>query len=112
MSAALVKAHGGSKDIVSAQRGEGIVLSGIIKDTKVNSPKDVKEKHLDVLISRTTGIPREKPIMDGILTSTTPRDMEKVPDLQKNHEKNKTVSKMAAGVPYAGPKSGYGKAGK
>ena len=110
MSSAMVKSHGGSKDIVSAQRGEGIVLGGIIKDTMAGVPKDVHMKSLDRLISKTTGVPRERPIMEGVLESTIPEHMKAVPELQKVHEHSKTVSKMASGVPYAGPKSGYGMA--
>ena len=106
MSASMVKAHGGSKDIVSAQRGEAIVLGGIIKDTKIHSPKDVKEKHLDALISKTTGIPREKPIMSGIIDSTIPKHMKDVPELQKVPAKDvgKTQAKRMGQVPYSGPK--------
>lgn len=100
----MVKAHGGSKDMVSAQKGESIVLGGILKDTMMNTPRDVKEKHLDRLISQTTGLPREKPIMEGVIDSTIPKHMKDVPELHKlaHHEVGKTHSKRMGQVPYAG----------
>ena len=104
MSSSIVKAHGGSKDIISAQRGEGIVLGGIITDTMANSPKQVKEAHLDRLITQTTGIPREKPVMEGVLESTIPEHMKIVPEYHKvaKHEIGKTQAKRMGQVPYAG----------
>lgn len=106
MSSALVKAHGGSRDIVSTQKGESIVLGGIIGDTKRNSPKDIKEKHLDSLISRTTGVSSEKPIMDGVLQTTVPKSMKDVPELKKVDKKEvgKTQPKRKGQIPYNGPK--------
>jgi len=112
MSASLVRAHGGSKDLVSTQRGGGLVLGGIIKDTMVNSPKAVHMRSLEKLVANTTGIPRERPIMEGVIASTIPSHMKDVPELHPNHEKNETDSKMAVGGTYAGKKSGYGEAGK
>lgn len=105
----MIRAHGGSKDIVSAQRGEGIVLSGILHDTTMNSPKAAHMKSLEKLVAQTTGVPRERPIMEGVIASTVPAHMRDVPELQPVHEKNMTVSKMAVGGTYAGAKSGYGK---
>jgi len=112
MSSAMIRAHGGSKDIVSTQRGGGLILSGILRDTMVNSPKAVHMKSLENLVSQTTGIPREKPLMEGVLASTVPAHMRDVPELHPVHEKDKTASKMAVGGTYAGPKSGYGKGKK
>lgn len=112
MSAAMVKAHGGSKSIVSTQRKGGLILSGILKDTMENSPKAVHLKSLESLLSNTTGVPREKPLMEGVIASTIPEHMKDVPELHPVHEKDMTASKMAAGVPYAGMKSGYGAAEK
>jgi len=108
----MVRAHGGSKDIVSSQRGGGIILGGILKDTTMNSPKAAHMKSLEKLIGNTTGIPRERPIMDGVIAATVPSHMRDVPELMPNHEKDATASKMAAGVPYQGDKSGYGMAQK
>ena len=114
MSAAMIRAHGGSKDIVDTQRGGGVVLSGIIKDTMANSPKAVHMKSLEKLLSQTTGVPRERPIMDGVIASTIPAHMKDVPELHPvpKHEVGKTDSKMAVGGTYAGKKSGYGMGGE
>ena len=111
MSAAMVMAHGGSKNIVSTQRKGSLVLSGILHDTTMNSPKAAHMKSLENLVAQTTGIPRERPIMEGVIASTVPAHMRDVPELHPVHEQDKTASKMAAGVPYAGDKSGYGMAG-
>ena len=112
MSAAMVRAHGGSKDIVSTQRKGGVILSGILHDTTTNSPKAVHMRSLEKLVAQTTGIPREKPIMDGVLTATVPAGRRDTPELMPNHEKNATASKMAVGASYPGDKSGYGRAQK
>lgn len=106
----MVRAHGGSKDVVSSARGGGVVLAGILKDTTMNSPRAVHMKSLEKLIGQTTGVPREKPIMDGVIASTVPSGMRDMPELMPNHEKNMTDSKMAVGGTYAGMKSGYGMA--
>jgi len=108
----MVKAHGGSANIVSTQRKGGLLLSGIVHDTMANSPQAVHMRSLENLVAQTTGIPREKPIMDGVIASTVPAHMKDVPELHPVHEKDASASKMAAGVPYAGPKSGYGKGKK
>lgn len=110
MSSAMVRAHGGSKDIVSSARGGGIVLSGILHDTTMNSPKVVHMKSLENLVAQTTGIPRERPIMEGVIAATVPAHMKATPELMPMHEKDATASKMASGVPYVGKKSGYGMA--
>ena len=110
MSAAMVRAHGGSKDIVSTQRGGGLVLGGILKDTTINSPKVVHMRSLEHLVAQTTGIPRERPIMEGVIASTVPTHMRDVPELHPVHDVGKTDSKMAVGTTYSGDKSGYGEA--
>lgn len=112
MSASMVRAHGGSKDIVSTQRGGGLVLTGILKDTMVNAPQAVHMKSLEKLVSQTTGVPRERPLMEGVIASTVPAHMRDVPELRPVHEKDATASKMAVGATYAGKKSGYGAAEK
>lgn len=106
----MVRAHGGSKDIVSTQRKGGLVLSGIVRDTMANSPKAIHMKSLENMVAQTTGMPRERPLMDGVIAATVPAHMKDVPELHPNHEKDKSASKMGVGVPYAGRKSGYGKA--
>lgn len=106
----MIRSHGGSRDIVSTQRGGGLILSGIITDTMVNSPKAVHMKSLANLVSNTTGMDRGTPVMEGVIKSTVPSRMRDVPELhpvpapQRGH----TDSKMAVGGTYAGPKSGYG----
>ena len=104
MSSAMVKAHGGSKNIVSAQRGEGIVLGGIIEKTTTGVPKDVHMRGLSRLISQTTGVPREKPIMEGVIASTIPEHMKDTPEIHKvpKSEVGKTKPKREGQVPYAG----------
>lgn len=108
----MIRAHGGSKDVVSSARGGGVVLGGILKDTMMNSPKAVHMKSLEKLVANTTGVLREKPIMDGVIAATVPSSMKDTPELQPNHDMNKSDSKMAVGGSYAGPKSGYGMAEK
>ena len=106
MSAAMVKAHGGSKNIVSAQKGEAIVLGGIVTNTTGDMPHDVHMRGLDRLISQTTGIPREMPIMEGVIASTVPSHMKATPEYHKvpKHEQGKTHAARMGQVPYAGPK--------
>lgn len=105
-------AHGGPRSMVSTQRKGSLVLSHIIKDTMVGSPKAVHMRGMDGLISQTTGIPRERPIMEGVIASTVPAHMKDVPELMPVHESDKTASKMASGATFSGPKSGYGKGGR
>ena len=106
MSSSMVKAHGGSKNIVSAQRGEAIVLGGIVTNTMVNTPKDVHMRGLDRLVSNTTGIPRNEPVMEGVIASTVPAHMKDTPEYHKvpAHEQGKTKAMRMGQVPYAGPK--------
>jgi hypothetical protein len=108
----MVRAHGGSKDLISTQRGGGLVLGGILRDTTMNSPKVVHMRSLEHLVAQTTGIPRERPVMEGVIASTVPTHMRDVPELHPVHEMNKTDSKMAVGGTYSGEKSGYGAAEK
>ena len=110
----MVKAHGGSKNMVTMQKGGGMVLGGLVHDTKANTPKMAHMRGLDRLVAQTTGIPREEPIMEGVIASTIPAHMKAVPEIHKvpAREVGKTQSKMGVGVPYAGPKSGYGRAKK
>ena len=106
MSSAMVKAHGGSKAIQSVEGGGSLMKSGIITNTMANSPKDVHMKELSRVIANTTGVPREKPIMEGVLASTIPEHMKSVPEYHKvpAHEVGKTKAKRMGQVAYAGPK--------
>jgi hypothetical protein len=104
MSSAIVKAHGGSKDLIG-QKGEISHLGMFVTDTMVGKHRDVAEKHLDSLIARTTGIPREKPIMEGVLSDTKRgvKDTD-VPELHKVHKVSKTQPKRYGQVAFNGPK--------
>ena len=102
----MVKAHGGSKNIVSVQKGEALVLGGIVQNTTGNMPHDVHMKGLDRLVSQTTGIPRKEVVMEGVLKSTVPSHMSAVAELHKvpAKEVGKTKPKREGQVPYSGPK--------
>jgi len=106
MSAAMVKAHGGSKNFVSAQKGEALMLGGIVSKTTTGVPQDVHMRGLSRLISQTTGIPRKEPVMEGVLESTIPEHMRPVPEYHAvpKHEQGKTKAMRMGQVPYAGPK--------
>ena len=108
MSANMIRSHGGSRDIVSTQRKGGLVLSGIVTDTMVNSPRAVHMKSLENLVANTTGVDRGRPVMEGVIASTVPARMRSTPELMPAHSVDATASKMAVGRSYAGPKSGYG----
>lgn len=104
MSSAIVKAHGGSKDLIG-QKGQITHLGMFVSDTMAGKRRDVAEKHLDSLISNTTGVPREKPIMEGVLTDTKQGVKDKdVPELHKVHRVGKTQPKRMGQVAYAGSK--------
>jgi len=107
----MIRAHGGSKSITSVEGGGSLVLGGLITRTTKGTQEDVHMKQLDRLIQNTTGMIGGEPVMDGVIASTIPSSMRAVPELHKvpAREIGKTNSKMAAGIPYAGPKSGYGK---
>ena len=101
-----MKAHGGPKSMVSMQKGGGLVLGGLVMDTTANTPKMAHMKGLDRLVAQTTGIPREEPIMEGVIASTIPEHMKVVPEIHKvpAREVGKTKAKRMGQVPYAGPK--------
>lgn len=104
MSSALVKAHGGSKMLQSAEGGGSLTLGGILHKTTANTPKDAHMKDLSRLVANTTGVPREKPIMAGVIASTIPTHMKAVPEYHKvpAHDVGKTKAKRMGQVPYAG----------
>jgi hypothetical protein len=104
MSASIVRAHGGVKNI-TGQKGE-VMNSGLfITNTMVGKSMPIHEKYLPGLISQTTGIPRERPIMAGVLDDTKQGVRSKdVPELHKVHHVGKTHPQRYGQVPYAGPK--------
>jgi hypothetical protein len=106
MSSSLVKAHGGSKTLQSVEGGGSLVLGGLVMKTTKNAPEDVHMKGLSRLVANTTGIPREKPMMDGVIASTIPTGMKVVPEYHKvpASEVGKTKAKRMGQVPFQGPK--------
>lgn len=100
----MVKAHGGNKNFVSVQKGEALVLGGIVQNTTGKVPKDVHMKGLDRLVSQTTGVPRGEVVMDGVMKSTVPSHMKSVAELHKvpSKEVGKTQTKRMGQVAYAG----------
>lgn len=102
----MVKAHGGSKSMVSVQKGEAIVLGGLVSKTTTGEPKAVHMRGLDRLVSQTTGIPKREPVMEGVISSTIPAHMKDVPELHKvaSGEVGKTKAKRLGQIPYQGPK--------
>lgn len=106
MSSSLVKAHGGSKSLQSVEGGGSLVLGGLVMKTTKNTPDDVHMKGLSRLVANTTGIPREKPMMDGVIASTIPTGMKTVPEYHKvpASEVGKTKAKRMGQVPFQGPK--------
>ena len=97
MSSSLITAH--------TDKG-GSVMSGIITNTMAGAQKDIKEKHLDRLVTETTGVPMGRMPMDGVITSTVPTGMKSIPEHPKvpDREVGKTKSKRMGQVPYNGPK--------
>jgi len=104
MSSKLVKAHGGSRMLQSVEGGGSLTLGGIVQRTTKNTPQDVHMRDLSRLISNTTGVPKEKPIMSGVITSTIPMHMKVVPEYHKvpSADIGKTKAKRMGQVPFAG----------
>lgn len=77
----------------------------IVRDTMMNAPRDVKEKHLAGLVAKTTGLPMGSGLMMGVLENTTGKRRD-VPELHKvpKAEVGKTETKRMGQVPYGGPK--------
>lgn len=90
---------------MKAAKGEGVHIGGLIHNTKAGIDVDVKMKHLDRLVSQTTGNPREKPVMSGVLTRTVNGGPD-VPELHKVAKGivGKTQPKTMGQVPFQGPK--------
>lgn len=104
MSSKLVKAHGGSRVLQSPEGGGSLTLGGLVMKTTKNAPEDVHMKQLSRLVANTTGIPREKPVMAGVIASTIPTHMKSVPEYHKvpSADIGKTKTKRMGQVPYAG----------
>ena len=84
----------------------GTMREPIIHDTMVNAPRDIKERHLAGLVSKTTGVPMGSPVMTGVLEHTVPASRRDVPEIHKvaKDEVGKTKTKRMGQVAYAGPK--------
>lgn len=84
----------------------GMVREPLIHDTMRNAPKDVKEKHLAGLVSKTTGVPMGSPVMAGVLEHTVPASRRDVPEIRKvpKDEVGKTKTRRMGQVAYAGSK--------
>jgi hypothetical protein len=94
MSSKLVKAHGGSKMLQSVEGGGSLTLGGIVHKTTKNVQQDVHMRDL----------PKEKPIMSGVIASTIPMSMKSVPEYHKvpSADIGKTKAKRMGQVPFAG----------
>lgn len=104
MSANLVKAHGGSKNLLGSS---GQIVSGgiFVQDTKAGTHKSASDSHLGHLIANTTGNLSGKPVMDGVLTDTKQGAKDKdIPEIHKISNKGKTQAKRLGQVPFSGPK--------
>lgn len=84
----------------------GRLREPILHDTTVNSPRDIKEKHLAGLVSKTTGVPMGSPVMSGVLEHTVPASRRDVPEIHKvpKADVGKTQTRTMGQVPYAGKK--------
>ena len=104
MSASLLRAHGGNKNLLGSS-GQIIDPSIFVQDTTVGKQKSVSNAHLGNLIANTVGEPGGRPIMDGVLTDTKQgAKMTNVPELHKISNRGKTQPKRMGQVPYAGKK--------
>jgi hypothetical protein len=102
----MVKAHGGSKSLVSVEGGGSMMLGGIISKTTKGVQHDVHMRGLSRLIAQTTGVPRKEPVMEGVIASTVPAHMKSVPEYHSvpKSEVGKTKAKRMGQVPFSGPK--------
>lgn len=84
----------------------GMMREPLIHDTMANAPKDVKEKHLAGLVSKTTGVPMGSPVMAGVLEHTVPASRRDIPEIRKvaKEDVGKTKTKRMGQVAYAGAK--------
>jgi len=104
MSSYNTRASGGSKNVLG-QKGEIMNTGLFISNTLAGKDKDVHMKHLDYLISNTTGIREQNPLMEGVITKTTEDTPDShTPTIHKNHNKSKTNPRTEGQVPFAGSK--------
>jgi len=112
MSQFMVKSHGGGKAAMTSRMG-AVNTGAIVHDTMVNSPRPVHMKHLDMLVSQTTGVAEGSPILEGVLTQTQQGTMyggAATSGIVASHGEFKTAKAMPATgfgqVPYADAKYG------
>ena len=90
MSAEMIKAHGGGN------------VGRLITNTFVGVRSPIRSAGLESLVYKTTGVPRDSSVMEGVLHSTTrgsPVGSATQSGLMKSHEKHPT--KVVVGqVPY------------
>lgn len=96
----MIRAHGGGEKAVTSRMGS-VDTSSIVHDTMVNSPRPVHMKHLDMLVSQTTGVAEGSPILDGVLTQTQQGTM-------YGGAAMSGVTKSSDRFPTAPPPSGFG----
>lgn len=102
MSASMLKAHGGSKQLLGS-KGQLVSSSMFVQDTMAGTHKSASEKNLGHLVSNTMGQP-SKPVMDGVLTDTKQgTKSSNIPELHKVSGKGKTQPKRLGQVSYQGP---------
>lgn len=102
MSSSLLKAHGGSKDLIGS-KGQIVSSSMFVENTMANKPKSASDKHLENLVANTVGEPKGRPVMDGVLTDTKQGVKDKdVPEIHKVAHKGKTQPKRQGQIPYSG----------
>lgn len=104
MSASIIKAHGGSKDLLNSN---GMIVNGglFVSDTMAGKPKMARDAHLGHLVANTIGEPTGRPVMEGVLSDTKQGTHSvNVPEIHKVSNKGKTQPKRQGQVPFNGPK--------
>lgn len=105
MSEFMIQNHGGGK-AARTQRSGAVSFEHIVRDTTAHSPHPVHMKQLDYIVSNTTGVAMESPVLEGVLQDTTHGSAtghHATSELMKSHEHFATkVGPMSYGqVPYA-----------
>lgn len=102
----MIRAHGGG-DTARIQRGGAVATGMLVQDTMAGIQKPVHMRELEYLVSNTTGIAMESPVLEGVLTATN----QGIPyaqagatmPLMASHEKFATAPQMKVygQVPFA-----------
>jgi hypothetical protein len=102
----MIRSHGGG-DVAREQRGGAVATGMLVSDTMTGMRMPVHMKNLEYLVSNTTGVPLESPVLEGVLTAT----VQGVPyasngattPLMMSHEKFATAPQMKVygQVPFA-----------